>query len=138
MSLPDFVVKLFEDEKKEQDANKAAVKAAGKKWANDWNLIFTHEDGRPYCAVTLYKHLKKAVAAVGIPEFRVHDLRHQAATNWLESGVDIDTVSKNLRHADAGFTLKTYVQPTKKAMRDSAAAMDGYFENLKKAQPETA
>lgn len=95
MSLPDFVVKLFEDEKKEQDANKAAVKAAGKKWANDWNLIFTHEDGRPFCAVTLYKHLKKAVAAVGIPEFRVHDLRHQAATNWLESGVNIDTVSKN-------------------------------------------
>lgn len=39
---------------------------------------------------------------------RVHDLRHTAATIWLQTGVDIKTVQNWLGHASAKLTLDTY------------------------------
>lgn len=39
---------------------------------------------------------------------RVHDLRHTAATIWIQNGVDIKTVQNWLGHASAKLTLDTY------------------------------
>ncbi|MBW4031973.1 MAG: tyrosine-type recombinase/integrase [Acidobacteria bacterium] len=39
---------------------------------------------------------------------RVHDLRHTAATMWIQNGVDIKTVQNWLGHASAKLTLDTY------------------------------
>jgi integrase len=40
---------------------------------------------------------------------RVQDLRHTAATMWLQAGVDIKTVSTWLGHSDTSITLRIYV-----------------------------
>lgn len=49
---------------------------------------------------------------VGWPEAcagrRVQDLRHTAATFWLQSGIDVKTVQQWLGHANAQLTLNTY------------------------------
>lgn len=39
---------------------------------------------------------------------RFHDLRHTAATRWIMSGVDIQTVSTWLGHSNAATTLRIY------------------------------
>lgn len=39
---------------------------------------------------------------------RVHDLRHTAATFWLQSGIDVKTVQQWLGHASAQLTLNLY------------------------------
>ena len=39
---------------------------------------------------------------------RVHDLRHTAATIWIQNGVDFKTVQNWLGHASAKLTLDTY------------------------------
>lgn len=41
--------------------------------------------------------------------YRVHDLRHTAATSWLQSGVDVKTVSEWLGHSGTALTLRVYV-----------------------------
>ncbi|MBF4549499.1 site-specific integrase [Pseudoclavibacter sp. VKM Ac-2888] len=40
--------------------------------------------------------------------YRIHDLRHTAATNWLNDGVDVATVSAWLGHSSAAVTLRIY------------------------------
>ena len=56
------------------------------------------------------KSLAKASRLVGKPKMTHHDLRHFFATNVIEAGVDIPTLSKWLGHKDGGaLAMKTYV-----------------------------
>jgi integrase len=55
------------------------------------------------------KALDRACKKVGTDRFTHHDLRHLFATRCIESGVDIPTVSRWLRHKDGGaLAMKTY------------------------------
>jgi integrase-like protein len=45
-----------------------------------------------------------ATSAVGMPGFRVHDLRHTAASVWLAAGADPKVVQRVLGHATAAMT----------------------------------
>jgi hypothetical protein len=46
-----------------------------------------------------------ATAAAGIPGFRVHDLRHTAASVWLGAGADPKVIQRALGHASAAMTM---------------------------------
>ena len=80
----------------------------------------------------LYAHHKKIAAKAGAPDARVHDLRHTFAVLSLQNGDDVKTVQENLGHATAAFTLDVYGHVSERMKEDSAARMQGYFENLKK------
>ncbi|HWA08906.1 MAG TPA: site-specific integrase [Opitutaceae bacterium] len=55
------------------------------------------------------KTIDAACAKIGIPRITHHDFRHLFATTCIESGVDIQTVSRWLGHADGGaLAMKTY------------------------------
>lgn len=43
-----------------------------------------------------------------IPELRVHDLRHSAATFWLAAGLTVHAVADLLGHTDAARVLRLY------------------------------
>jgi hypothetical protein len=49
-----------------------------------------------------------ATSAVGVPGFRVHDLRHTAASVWLAAGADPKVVQRVLGHATAAVTMDLY------------------------------
>jgi hypothetical protein len=49
-----------------------------------------------------------ATAAIGLPELRVHDLRHTAASIWLGPGADPKVVQRVLGHASAAMTMDLY------------------------------
>jgi integrase len=46
--------------------------------------------------------------AVAAPGFRVHDLRHTAASVWLAAGADPKVVQRVLGHATAAMTMDLY------------------------------
>ena len=50
----------------------------------------------------------EATSAVGVPGFRVHDLRHTAASVWLAAGADPKVVQRVLGHATAAMTMDLY------------------------------
>ena len=50
----------------------------------------------------------KAIAALGMPDLRVHDLRHTAASVWLGAGADPKVVQRILGHASAAMTMDLY------------------------------
>jgi hypothetical protein len=46
--------------------------------------------------------------AAGVPDVRVHDLRHTAASLWLAAGADPKVVQRVLGHATAAMTMDLY------------------------------
>ena len=51
---------------------------------------------------------RSAKVAAGLPDVRVHDLRHTAASLWLAAGPDPKVVQRVLGHATAAMTLALY------------------------------
>lgn len=70
-------------------------------------------DGCPYVVpnlktklpfVTLYNSWHAARCAAGLPDVRVHDLRHTAASNMVNAGLSLYVVAKILGHAQTKTT----------------------------------
>jgi integrase len=51
---------------------------------------------------------REAIATIGRPKLRVHDLRHTAASVWLGSGADPKVVQRVLGHGSAAMTMDLY------------------------------
>lgn len=82
----------------------------------DWHLFFeflVHTGLRISEAIGLaWEHLElKARALVGMPWVSFHSFRHACASLLFANGKDIKQIQTWLGHADAGFTLRTYVDP---------------------------
>jgi len=103
---------------------------AGPVWSNPDDLVFTDESGRHYAIYTSYKRFKAIAASIGRPDARPHDLRHTAATVAIASGADIKSVQDLLGHATASFTLNVYAHTSEQMMKDTAARVQGYYDNM--------
>ena len=51
---------------------------------------------------------RAARMAAGVPDVRVHDLRHTTASLWLAAGADPKVVQRVLGHAIAAMTMDLY------------------------------
>ena len=71
-------------------------------------LIFTTRSGKPIAPRNMIRHFKSALVAAGLPDIRVHDLRHSHASLLLASGVNPKVVQERLGHASITLTLQTY------------------------------
>lgn len=78
----------------------------------------------------VYRNLKRIFAETGIPNLRFHDLRHSYAVLSLQAGEDIKTVQENLGHYAAAFTLDTYAHVIDQTLRDGAAKMDKFLDEI--------
>ncbi len=56
----------------------------------------------------LEKEIKRVAKKTGLPEIRVHDLRHSHASMLIDMGFDILEISKRLGHESVKTTLDTY------------------------------
>jgi integrase len=50
----------------------------------------------------------KIAESVGLPDVRLHDLRHGFATALLKAGVNVKVVSEALGHSRTAFTMDVY------------------------------
>jgi integrase len=85
------------------------------------DLIFTSNLGGPiHESKFVGRHFKPLLRSAGLPNIRLYDLRHTAATLALSAGVSPKIVSEQLGHASVAFTLEVYshVLPH---MQDTAA-----------------
>lgn len=132
LDLPDFLMDIL---KEEQHRQTLARIAAGPAWGNEWGLCFTDALGGCINPHTLWANFKRIAKSIGLPDARVHDLRHTNATLALVNGVDLKTVQANLGHSTAAFTLQRYVHATEQARRAAADQMQQLYENqIRKAQ----
>lgn len=74
---------------------------------------------KPICCSALSKRFKKILRAAGIDHGGIHALRHTYATKLYEkTDGDAKLVSEQLRHADVGFTQKTYIHQPDRRKRE--------------------
>lgn len=73
---------------------------------------------------TWRKAFKRAAAAIGFPELRVHDLRHLTAVSLVRAGVDLPTVQAFLGHRHLVSTLRYAAYADETATARAARALD--------------
>lgn len=122
----DFVMELLRRQWSRQAGGRLR---AGPTW-EDSGLVFTNELGEHLSPYTVYHNFKRLAASIGLPEARVHDLRHSYAVAAIKSGDDIKTVQGNLGHATASFTLDVYGHVTDQMKRDSAERMQKFIKSV--------
>jgi integrase len=100
--------------------------AAGERWANPDDLVFTKPDGRPLVGSTVSHWIADACARVEL-DYGFHDLRHFYASRLINAGVPIAVVSKLLGHANVTITSSTYHHLLKSDDTGSAAIAERAF-----------
>lgn len=77
---------------------------------------------------TYQKRFKKYLSDSNIKEYTFHTIRHTFATNCIDSGMDIKSLSEILGHSDVKITLNRYVHPTMETKRKHIAALTSGYE----------
>jgi integrase len=121
ITLPDLLVDTLREFRKAQLELRVKL-GAGKLADND--LLFVGVNG----ALPSQKYYSKAWSdfadQIGIPELGFHNLRHTHASQLIDAGVDIVTISKRLGHAKPDITLRTYAHLFRKDDGKAAAAIN--------------
>ena len=102
---------------------------AGPMW-QDSGFVFSNEIGVHLAPNTVYYNYKRIVASIGLPDARLHDLRHSYAVAALRAGDDIKTVQGNLGHHAAAFTLDIYGHVTEEMKQASADHMEDFIKGV--------
>lgn len=113
---------------KEQLEMQNKQKACAATWNNEWNLVFTKDDGSNLSVTSVGNSYKRLVRKLDCKDRRFHDLRHSFASTSLENGDDAKTVQENLGHHSAAFTLKQYGHVKKTMAIASAQRMEAYIQ----------
>lgn len=119
--LSEVVIQGLERHRATQEAER---QAAGTAWT-EHNLVFTNAVGGPLDGRNLRRRsFPVLLAKAGLPRFRIHDLRHTAATLLLTEGVPVKVVAELLGHADVSTTLRIYAHVLEGAQAQAVSAMD--------------
>lgn len=115
VSLPEDVFIVLRQLRREQ---REQILTLGTAWQGsyvlDENRVFTQVNGLPMSPSSPRKAFKDFIRCYNqsheeqLPEIRLHDLRHTAASLLIASGMDPVTVAHRLGHADVAVTLNTY------------------------------
>lgn len=83
-------------------------------------LLLRYHNNEEYCLCgtkpmeprTYQNRFKSYLRAIGAPNYNFHALRHTFATNCIDHGMDVKSLSEILGHSDVQITLNRYVHPT--------------------------
>ena len=134
IKLSPFVVDILKKQQTKQLTEKLASGEFWQGWKDytereTW-YVFSNETGRYLNSATVYENFKKIAADIGIPDARLHDLRHTFAVISLQNGDDFKTLQENLGHSSATTTLNVYAHVSEKMKEESAKRQQAYIESL--------
>jgi integrase len=96
--------------------------AAGSRW-HDLDLVFGQEDGRPIDPRSDHRAWRSLLADAQVPQARLHDTRHTAATLLLQQGVPARVAMEMLGHSQISLPLGTYSHVVPELAEDAARRM---------------
>jgi integrase len=101
----------------------------GPAWEEN-DVVFCREDGRLMDPGTVSHRLHTVLKQAGIPQIRVHDLRHTAATLLLGKGENPKIVQELLGHSTIAVTMDIYSHVTPAMHASAAAKMQSLFATV--------
>lgn len=97
-----------------------------------------HRSGLPMHQHSVGYVWRKTLAAAGIADLRLHDLRHFYASGLIAAGCDVVTVQRALGHASATTTLDTYTHLWPGAADRTRNAVQDIIEETLSGTPTSA
>lgn len=91
-------------------------------------LVFAR-NGDKATETWVFNNHKRWCRAAGVPEIRVHELRHTCATLLLHEGVPVKVVSDLLGHSSASITMDIYQHTTDAMHRQAVDRLGDLFED---------
>ncbi len=79
---------------------------------------------------TLQAHYRRFLKEADIPYKNFHTLRHTFATNCIESGTDVRSLSEILGHANVQITLDRYVHPSMDTKRRYLETLSSFYGQI--------
>ncbi|MEK7816920.1 MAG: site-specific integrase, partial [Actinomycetota bacterium] len=104
LGLPAFAVQALKEHRKCQLEEKIQ---AGPAW-QEHGFVFTSRVGTPLDGNNVYKLFKQFLKENGLPDIRLHDLRHTAGTMLCIQGVHPRVAMETLGHSQIGLTMNLY------------------------------
>jgi integrase len=121
VTLPDVLVEALREHRKTQLELRLQL-GLGK--MPDDALLFARIDGGPLSIVNISSQWAKFADNIGMGEITFHALRHTHASQLIDEGVDIVTISKRLGHAKPDITLRVYAHRFRNDDSKAAAAIN--------------
>jgi integrase len=98
----------------------------------DRGFVFATPTGAPLQGTIVYKyHWQPTLRRLGLPPLRLHDLRHSAATHWLEAGLPLKLVQELLGHASMAITADVYSHILPEYRRHAADVLAAHLEQAR-------
>ena len=85
---------------------------------------------KPLDPRTMQNHYKKILKEAGVTYKNFHTLRHTYATNCIEGGTDVKSLSEMLGHSSVKITLNYYVHPSMDTKRRYADSLCAFYVRL--------
>ena len=79
---------------------------------------------------TMQNHFKKILREAGLEDRNFHTLRHTFATNCIEGGTDVKSLSELLGHSDVQITLDRYVHPSMDTKRKYLDVLSVFYGQI--------
>ena len=101
-----------------------ALKEYKKTVSSRWMFPSPKKEDAPLAPAAASHRLSKILSHAGCKKVRFHDLRHVFATNALEHGMDVKTLSTIIGHVSSATTLNVYAHVTDDMQKQAAAKID--------------
>lgn len=97
------------------------------------HLFINMKTKKPY--VNIAKVWEKLRSKAGLPHLRLHDLRHQAASNLINSGSSLYVVQQILGHSDPSVTQR-YSHLSMKTLNEASDNASAIIKKATKVEPQ--
>jgi integrase len=126
ITLPDVLVEALREHRKRQLEFWMQL---GRGRLPDDALLFASLDGGPLSPNAVSAAWADFADSIGMPAVTFHGLRHTHASQLIDEGVDIVTISKRLGHAKPDITLRVYAHLFRKDDSRAAAAINAVWNS---------
>ena len=79
---------------------------------------------------TMQNHFKRIITEAGLEDKNFHILRHTFATNCIEGGADVKSLSELLGHSEVQITLNRYVHPSMDTKRKHMNTLSLFYGQI--------
>jgi integrase len=104
IKAPEAIVELLKGHRAWQEGRRRTLGAA---WI-DRGAVFTGETGEYHNRTYLNTAFKKLLKKHGLPDVRIHDLRHANASLLINAGVPLKVIAEHLGHRSVSTTERVY------------------------------
>jgi integrase len=121
ITLPDVLVDALQAHRKAQ--LELRIQCGAGRLPDD-ALVFATIEGKPLAPNRTSTAWAEFAQRIGMPGVTFHSLRHTHASQLIDAGVDVVTISKRLGHAKPDITLRVYAHLFRKDDSRAAAAIN--------------